>query len=191
MATTTIQDRIQRRYAITMEYLNNQTPEKWALMARDVLGELRHMLRNNDPELEPLDLHTELIGVLQVEYQADVNSLAEDLIESWADEDKGDDGQPDRDEAHATAVAEAVDASQWVIYTHRAMLVPLLGNHADALFGGAGLWIGVDHSQRNMDGNVQGSIDEAQMSNVYSQIALCAMEADVLAIIAAREEEGA
>jgi len=94
------------------------------------------------------------------EYREDVDSTAAELFDN-AKENHPDDKDALRDEAFE-AIHEAVDGSQWVIYTARAMRVLMYSRNDDAIFEqGEGL------------GHV------SSMAEVYSQAAFWAFYQDV------------
>jgi hypothetical protein len=88
---------------------------------------------------------------MQAEYWADVRCIANYIaVEECSDEND--------------AIHEAVDGSQWVIYTHRALRVLQYSRNHDA---------GLDEMGKDLFAGVE------DMSTLYSRAAYFAMAADV------------
>ena len=74
------------------------------------------------------DLRDMTIREIEAAYTASVRDIAEEAIEL-----------DDRDGSRGDYIRESVDGSEWVLYTYRAMLVPVVSGNSDAYdrdFGG-------------------------------------------------------
>ena len=94
------------------------------------------------------DLRDMTIREIEAAYTASVRGIAEEAIEL-----------DDSDGSRGDYIHESVDSSEWVIYTYRAMLVPVVSGNGDAY-------------DRDFGGVPDGPMKE-------SQIAYAAMLADV------------